>query len=124
MKHWLAITALLVLAAGSFAQEVALTDEESAAVAAILAKAQQPDKPKEADQLTAPALPTEEPAEEPEEDEGIPVPRESASDRGYEVKDRDYNQRRFASEPIRGILNRRGAENRADQGARDGKAEH
>ena len=72
MKHWLAITALLVLAAGSFAQEVALTDEESAAVAAILAKAQQPDKPKEADQLTAPALPTEEPAEEPEEETTAP----------------------------------------------------
>ena len=72
MKQWLAITALLVLAAGSFAQEVALTDEESAAVAAILAKAQQPDKPKEADQLTAPALPTEEPAEEPEEETTAP----------------------------------------------------
>ena len=52
-KHLLAALFLVFLAAGINAQELTLTEEENAAVAAILAKAQEPTTPK-ADQLPAP----------------------------------------------------------------------
>lgn len=80
MKHsLLAVFMVAVLTTFSAAQEMPLTAEEDAAVAAILAKAQTPPE-KPADQLPAPQaarlevqkeLEAQEPAAEPEEDETV-----------------------------------------------------
>ena len=63
------------------------------------------------------------PAEEPEGEERVPVPRQGAAQRRHEIEDRQHHQRLLPAPDVGGLAREDRPEDRADQGDGDGEAQ-